>query len=225
MNRVRKQRGYIVCQFRPLDGVKTNGQTVDIQLKNLSMLPSCFHLRALYLIVAPDTFTVSLTVPSMSHYLGSFGFFDLGSHQNDVDSSSGRSLSGSFRKFKSGFSRSDPDESPGLSFDGSLRKSNSALSVQSISGISALRNTVHTSRRLLKGLKDCAKKLIDKQSFAHNLEDWAYQNTNQETFSSPFSIDELHKLDLALEGSVYLSLQNNVHGFICVGDIIGLPVV
>ncbi|KAM7257432.1 hypothetical protein ACFE04_013173 [Oxalis oulophora] len=108
--------------------------------------------------------------------------------------------------YAKGFSRSDPDESPGLSFDGSLRKSNSALSVQSISGISALRNTVHTSRRLLKGLKDCAKKLIDKQSFAHNLEDWAYQNTNQDTFSSPFSIDELHKLDLALEGVLFQQL-------------------
>ncbi|KAL6007709.1 hypothetical protein ACLOJK_033210 [Asimina triloba] len=71
---------------------------------------------------------------------------------------------------------------------------------------------VPTSRRVYKGLKDYVKKLIDVESFSHHLEDWvlerAYSDSpeRKQSFNSPFPIDDLRKLDYALEGMLFQQL-------------------
>lgn len=80
------------------------------------------------------------------------------------------------------------------------------MSVHSVSGNSVSSKYVPSSRRVLKGLKDYGKKLVDLQTFTQGLEDWVSEglctdsSNAEQVFSSPFMIDELHKLDLALEG-------------------------
>lgn len=55
-------------------------------------------------------------------------------------------------------------------------------------------------------LKDYKRKLIDFEIFNQSLEDWVEENTSSHStdeepnFPSPFPIDKLHELDLALEG-------------------------
>ncbi|KAJ7957125.1 Kinase family protein [Quillaja saponaria] len=133
----------------------------------------------------------------------------LGSHQNDLDSYTGQSLDGSFRKFGSGFPQNDLDLSPGHSLDGSFRKSNSVISTYSVSGASATSKSVHTSRR---GLKDYGRKLADQEFFTQTIEGWVLDNLNGDSangelyFNSPFTTDELCKLDLALEGVLFQQL-------------------
>ncbi|KAF3444229.1 hypothetical protein FNV43_RR13919 [Rhamnella rubrinervis] len=81
-----------------------------------------------------------------------------------------------------------------------------AISVHSASGTSVSSKYIPTSRRLFKGLKDYGKKLVDLQTFTQDLEDWVSDrlcpdsSNSEHIFSSPFTIDELQKLDLALEG-------------------------
>lgn len=85
-----------------------------------------------------------------------------------------------------------------------------AISVHSVSGTSVSSKHISTSRRVFKGLKDYRKKLVDLQMFTQDLEDWVSErlcpdsSNSEHIFSSPFAIDELQKLDLALEG---VSLQ------------------
>lgn len=86
------------------------------------------------------------------------------------------------------------------------------ISARSISGTSASSKFVPSSRRVFKGLKDYGKKLVDFEMFTQNLEEWVLENlftqsTNAEQpFSSPFMIDELRKLDIALEGILFQQL-------------------
>ncbi|KAM4106326.1 hypothetical protein ACB094_04G057800 [Castanea mollissima] len=128
----------------------------------------------------------------------------LGSQQNDLDFYPEQSLDGSFRKFISGFIHNDMDLSPGQSLDGSFRKSSS--------GASASSKFVPTSRRVFKGLKDYGRKLINLELFTQSLEDWVSEKScadsanEEQFFNSPFLIDELHKLDLALEGVLFQQL-------------------
>ncbi|XP_022741682.1 uncharacterized protein LOC111293173 [Durio zibethinus] len=136
-----------------------------------------------------------------------------GSQQNDLASSPGQSLNGSFRKFTSGFLRNDLDSPPGQSLDGSFRKSSSVISIHSVSGISSSSKFFPTSRRVYKGLKDFGRKFIDQELFKQSLEDWVWENPcvdhvtgEQSLFKSPFLIDELRKLDLALEGVLFQQL-------------------
>ncbi|PON35602.1 Protein kinase-like domain containing protein [Parasponia andersonii] len=102
--------------------------------------------------------------------------------------------------------------SPDQCLDGSFRKSNSVISAHSISGASASSKSVPSSRRVFKGLKDHGKKLGDFEMFAQNLEEWVLENlytdpsNAEEIFSSPFMIDELRKLDVALEGILFQQL-------------------
>ncbi|KAJ4844360.1 hypothetical protein Tsubulata_025262 [Turnera subulata] len=154
------------------------------------------------------------------------------SQENDLDSSPGKSLNGSFRKTKSGtrntslytsvllldvtdedgFSQNDMDSSPGQSLDGSFRKSNSVISVQSLSGMSTPSKKIQTSRKLLKAMKDYGKRLANLELFVEGLEEWVLENSHRDvynderSFRSPFSIDELCKLDLALEGVLFQQL-------------------
>lgn len=83
-----------------------------------------------------------------------------------------------------------------------------AISLHSVSGTSVSSKYIPTSRRVFKGLKDYGKKLVDLQTFTEDLEDWVSErlcpDSSKHIFSSPFTIDELQKLDLALEG---VSLQ------------------
>ncbi|XVF58927.1 hypothetical protein PTKIN_Ptkin07bG0105500 [Pterospermum kingtungense] len=136
-----------------------------------------------------------------------------GSQQNDLASSPGQCLNGSFRKFTSGFLQNDLETSPGQSLDGSFRKSSSVISTVSVSGISSSSKFFPTSRRVYKGLKDLAKKFVDQEIFKQRIEDWVLENScvdcvtgKQPFFRSPFLIDELHKLDLALEGVLFQQL-------------------
>lgn len=132
----------------------------------------------------------------------------LGYQQNDFDSSFEQSLSGSFRKFTSGLLQNDLDLSPGHSSNGSFRRSNSVMSTHSISGTSAS-SKYAPSRRVSKGLKDYARKLVDLELFTHCLEDWVLENSCEDSdngFSAPFMIDELRKLDVALEGALFQQL-------------------
>lgn len=85
------------------------------------------------------------------------------------------------------------------------------VSTRSVSSISASSKFIPTSRRVLKALKDYGKKLDNLEFFKHSLEDWVLENTdadtiNDQSFRSPFSIDKLCKLDLALEGVLFQQL-------------------
>ncbi|KAK9111883.1 hypothetical protein Scep_019402 [Stephania cephalantha] len=74
------------------------------------------------------------------------------------------------------------------------------------SGISTSSKYIPTSRRAFKGLKDYIKKLVDIETFTRDLEDWVLEKTysnpvqRKQLVRSPFQIEELHKLDYALEG-------------------------
>ncbi|KDP22644.1 hypothetical protein JCGZ_02828 [Jatropha curcas] len=111
-----------------------------------------------------------------------------------------------------GFSRSDLEGSAsGQSLDGSFRKSSSVISARSVSSITASSKSLPTSRRVLKALKDYGKKLVNLELFKQSLEDWILENFhadsgNDQSLRSPFSIDELRKLDLALEGVLFQQL-------------------
>ncbi|KAL5567422.1 hypothetical protein UlMin_030586 [Ulmus minor] len=100
----------------------------------------------------------------------------------------------------------DLDSSPGHSLNGSFRKLASVISTHSVSGTSVSSKFASSSRRAFKGLKEYAKKLVDLETFAENLEQWVMErsctdsNSAEQFFSSPFTIEELRKLDIALEG-------------------------
>lgn len=80
------------------------------------------------------------------------------------------------------------------------------ISAHSISTASVSSKFPHSSRRVFKGLKDYGKKLVDLGTFTQNLDEWVLEkictgcSDAEELFSSPFMIDELRKLDMALEG-------------------------
>lgn len=110
---------------------------------------------------------------------------------------------------KLGFLQNHFGSSPARSLDGSFRKSNSDFSAYSVSGVSASSKSVPMSRKLFKGLKDYRKELVDLELFVQCLEDWVSENSfsdeldpmnMEQSFPAPFEIDELQKLDLALEG-------------------------
>ncbi|KAI4336506.1 hypothetical protein L6164_015027 [Bauhinia variegata] len=111
-----------------------------------------------------------------------------------------------------GFQQNGLHLSPEQSVDRSFRKSNSVISARSISGISGSSEFVPISKRVLKGLKDYGRKLLDLELFTQNLEEWVLENLNDDSadgkqcFSSPFTTDELRKLDLALEGVPFQQL-------------------
>ncbi|WCJ37639.1 Protein kinase superfamily protein [Euphorbia peplus] len=114
---------------------------------------------------------------------------------------------------KLGFTQNDLDESsPGQSLDESFRHSSSAISVRSISNSSTSSKFNPNSKRVFKALKDYRRKLIDFELFKQDIEDWVLEHLNadsfneEQSFRSPFSIDELCKLDLALEGVLFQQL-------------------
>lgn len=129
-----------------------------------------------------------------------------GSHQNDLDSPSRQSSIGSFRKFTSGFLQNDLD-SPGQSLDGSFRKSHSVISAHSVSGISVSSKHFSSSRRVYKGLKNFGKRLLDQELFTETLNDWILENyCTDPTTAQLFHVEELRKLDFALEGVSFQQL-------------------
>ncbi|KAL4295022.1 hypothetical protein AHAS_Ahas18G0286500 [Arachis hypogaea] len=111
-----------------------------------------------------------------------------------------------------GFLQNGLDSSPAKSVDGSFRKSSSVISASTVSGASGLAKFAPISRRVLKGLKDYGRKLVDLELFTQYLEAWISENLNgdladgRQRFSSPFTTDELHKLDIALEGVPFQQL-------------------
>lgn len=112
-----------------------------------------------------------------------------------------------------GYPQNDLDLSPGKSLDGSFRKSSSVISAaHSVSGTSGTSKFVPISRRVYRGLKDCGRKLVDLEIFTQTLEDWVLENLHADSgerkqyFSSPFTNNELRKLDLALEGVPFQQL-------------------
>ncbi|CAN0877896.1 hypothetical protein LINGRAHAP2_LOCUS12147 [Linum grandiflorum] len=135
----------------------------------------------------------------------------MGFQENDVSVSPRESLGGSFRKTRSGLSHNDLDSSLGRSLDGSFRISGSVLSGRSLSDLSTTSKSVPSSRRLFKSLKECARSLVSLDLFTQRLWNWVSENTQPdfsqgEIFTSPFSIDELLNLDLALEGVPFKQL-------------------
>ncbi|XP_062083735.1 uncharacterized protein LOC133790211 isoform X2 [Humulus lupulus] len=113
---------------------------------------------------------------------------------------------------KPGIPHNDLDMSPERSLDGSFRKTNSVISAHSLSGTSVSSKFVPSSRRVFRGLKDYGKKLNDVELFTQNIEEWVFDNLYTDSnnagpfFSSPFMIDELRKLDVALEGVLFQQL-------------------
>lgn len=111
-----------------------------------------------------------------------------------------------------GFHQRDLDSIEGQSLDGSFRRSRSGISPDRLSGVSTSSNYIHTSRRVFKGLKEYSKKLIDIEPFSHGIEDWILEKTSTSSaermlpFKSPFLIDEVRKLDYALEGVLFQQL-------------------
>ncbi|XP_021742113.1 uncharacterized protein LOC110708318 [Chenopodium quinoa] len=169
----------------------------------------------------------------------------LGIQQNDIDSSTGQSLSGSFRKSTSVFGEND--SSPGHDVDGSFRKSNTGFhhndldlySAQTFdesfrkpktgvckgsSGLSSLNKLAPISKRAYKSLKDCARNLVDSELFIQSLEDWILENSltdsnHEYSFDSPFQIDELRQLDYALEGTFFQQLFRMPTSLYCSSDL------
>ncbi|CAL5204432.1 unnamed protein product [Lathyrus oleraceus] len=111
-----------------------------------------------------------------------------------------------------GFLQNGLDSSPGRSQDGSFRKSSSVISASSVSGASGLSKFFPISKRVLKGLKEYGRKLVDLELFTHYLEEWVLENLSNDSaggmggFSSLFTMDELRKLDMALEGVPFQQL-------------------
>ncbi|KAF8405786.1 hypothetical protein HHK36_007863 [Tetracentron sinense] len=91
-------------------------------------------------------------------------------------------------------------------------KSSSSVSPDRRSGSSTSSQFIPTSRRVFKGLKDYARKIVDLDSFTQCLEDWIVEKTctdsadRNQLFKSPFLMDELRKLDYALEGVLFQQL-------------------
>ncbi|TKY73752.1 hypothetical protein E2542_SST02508 [Spatholobus suberectus] len=111
-----------------------------------------------------------------------------------------------------GFLQNGLDLAPGESLDGSFRKSSSVISASTVSGTSGLSKFLPISRRVLKGLKEYGRKLVDLELFTQYLEEWVLENLNgdstdgMQSFRSPFTTAELCKLDLALEGVPFQQL-------------------
>ncbi|CAO2833164.1 unnamed protein product [Amaranthus hypochondriacus] len=171
----------------------------------------------------------------------------LGFQQNDVDSSTGQSLSGSFRKSTSVFG--EEDSSPGQGVDGSFRKSRTGLppnnldlySTQSFdesfrkpkpgvckgsSGLASLNKFTPISKKAYKALKETARNLVDSELFIQSLEDWILENSltdsnhgEQYSFNSPFQTDELRQLDFALEGTFFQQLFRMPTSFYSSSDL------
>lgn len=86
------------------------------------------------------------------------------------------------------------------------------ISTSNVSETSGMSKFVPISRRVLKGLKEYGRKLVDLELFTQYLEEWVLENLSgdsadvSQSFSSPFTIDELRKLDLALEGVPFQQL-------------------
>ncbi|XP_022158117.1 uncharacterized protein LOC111024675 isoform X2 [Momordica charantia] len=80
------------------------------------------------------------------------------------------------------------------------------------SGTATSGKFVPVSRRAYKVLKDYKRKLIDFEIFNQSIEDWVVENTSSHSaddepnFPSPFAIEELRQLDLALEGVLFQQL-------------------
>ncbi|XP_057819757.1 uncharacterized protein LOC131032735 isoform X1 [Cryptomeria japonica] len=116
----------------------------------------------------------------------------LGHHQNVLESPRVLSRDGSFRRSGSGFSTDRrSDDSVGSKLGSSPRS--------------------RTGRLLPKGLKDFAKKFVDKEAFTIKLQDWLLEKTDKSVdgrllFESPFQLEELRKFDYALEGVVFQQL-------------------
>ncbi|CAN1286983.1 hypothetical protein LINPERPRIM_LOCUS19471 [Linum perenne] len=134
----------------------------------------------------------------------------MGFQENDASVSPRENLTGSFRKTRTGLSHNDLDSSIGRSLDGSFRMSGSVISGRSLSDLSNTSKSVPNSRRLFKVLKECARNLDSLDLFTQGLGNWVSENTqldlHGEFFRSPFSIDELLNLDLALEGVSFKQL-------------------
>ncbi|KAH9307608.1 hypothetical protein KI387_035519, partial [Taxus chinensis] len=113
-------------------------------------------------------------------------------HQNVLESPRAHSRDGSFRRSGSGFSTDRrSDESVGGKLSSSPRS--------------------RTGRLPSKGLKDFAKKFVDKEAFTIKLQDWLLQKTDTSVdgrllFESPFQLEELRKFDYALEGVTFQQL-------------------
>ncbi|XP_019195288.1 PREDICTED: uncharacterized protein LOC109189041 [Ipomoea nil] len=109
-----------------------------------------------------------------------------------------------------GFPKDDLESSTGQSLDGSFRKPGSVTSFHTTSSASG--KFVPTSKRAYKVLKDYAAKLVDIDLFTRILEEWVQENlypdngNSEQSFSSPFLIDELRALDYALEGILFQQL-------------------
>ncbi|XP_031503725.1 uncharacterized protein LOC116266595 [Nymphaea colorata] len=112
---------------------------------------------------------------------------------------------------KLGFRSRNLDSSPAQYLDGSFRRSESVVS-PSKSVDSSTSKFVPSSRRVFKALKEYAKKVINVELFVPNIEDWIHERTgtnpidNDLLFKAPFLVDELQKLDYALEGVVFQQL-------------------
>lgn len=113
---------------------------------------------------------------------------------------------------KLGFQQKGLDLPPGQSLDGSFRRSKSGVSPDRRSEISTSSRYVPSSRSVFRALKDFARKLVDIEPFSHDLEDWVLEKTcsnatdRKQLFKSPFLLDELCKLDYALEGILFQQL-------------------
>ncbi|KAJ4965977.1 hypothetical protein NE237_017826 [Protea cynaroides] len=89
-----------------------------------------------------------------------------------------------------GFHQKDLDSLTEQCLDGSFRRSRSGVSPDRKSEVSSSSKLFPASRIVFKGLKDYARKLVDIESFTQ----------------SPFHMDELYKLDYALEDVLFQQL-------------------
>lgn len=121
----------------------------------------------------------------------------LGLWQNGLQSSPGLSFDGSFRKRGSGFQNDDFNSTSRESFRGSFRKSKAGSE-----------KLIPTSKGIFRGPRN----LVDLELFTQAIEDWVLTNScssstdGEQCFKSPFSFEELRKLDYALDGILFKQL-------------------
>ncbi|MQL78260.1 hypothetical protein Taro_010684 [Colocasia esculenta] len=78
--------------------------------------------------------------------------------------------------------------------------------------VSAASRSHRLPRRVFKGLKYYIKTLIDSEVLSNNIKDWVLERTSAHptnrklSFKSPFLVDELCRLDYALEGILFQQL-------------------
>ncbi|KAH7685400.1 Calcium/calmodulin-dependent protein kinase protein [Dioscorea alata] len=109
-----------------------------------------------------------------------------------------------------GFSLSDSESMRGAG--SSFRRSRAGISPDRGSCVSTTSKSIPCSKRASDGLREYSKMIVDVETFSSCIEDWVLQKLPSNScdkkllFKPPFMVDELQKLDYALDGVFFQQL-------------------